>query len=314
MAGLGRPLAVLVLLLGGRSAGADDGAARLRLASYNVQLLPIIAAAHHQGAYRAAEIGRRLALDRDLVALQESYEGTTRELLLAPLRERWGAAFGVRVHPALAGRFNGGLLIASRLPIVCDHALHFTRSSLIRDHGLGADELAAKGALHARIAAGPEHGAACIDVFVTHLDSLEASVRTSQLDELARFVRLHADPARPCLVVGDFNIAGGEADMLDPRSDHRRMLEALAPACPTAPLADLWARLRDRPENTWNPLAERGGHRLDYILASIPDACAASFRPVSIQVDPGRDARVGTLSDHAALAAELAWSALVRPR
>jgi endonuclease/exonuclease/phosphatase family metal-dependent hydrolase len=339
--------ALPVLLLASALAGtgtsdgahAEGGAALaaggpLRVATYNVQFvtpdLPLIShllrewPGHKPNVTARAEaIAERLACF-DLIALQETFNHNRRRELLERLETR-GRACGKPSRLPSGGMFalvegpaiddgawlplvGNELTLASRLPIVAT-------GSHIYGHAAEEDVLAAKGALHARLAT----GGAVLDVFVTHLQSGEAhgAVRRRQIKELARFVRDRASgTANPILVLGDFNVRGSLVDRRDPGSDYnflRRMLDAaVAPrrfvdawlaTRASNPDADSGTKPRVLADGTRRPHEER----IDYVfLAGSPDATPRftrlDFFASDLRVD---GAPVGHLSDHAALLVEI---------
>lgn len=299
------PCALALLLA--TTAVADPpapAAHRLRVAMYNVQLLPLIARPFNkrkQPLYRARRIGELLAARTELIGLNEVFDVAARRALEGAVRRAWGEQLTVVGHPAPRGRlFGGGLLLLSRLPVVAVHRTHFSRASRIAEYGVQADGLAAKGVLHARVG----RGARQLDVFVTHLESKDHAARQVQYRELAAFVGAHAAAGRPALILGDMNTAGGAAELADAGSPYHQLRRALAAGRPAAPPADLWPRLHERIVGTKDPFRADGGRRLDYIWVSLPDG---RLVPHSMRVEPFRDPRVVALSDHLALEASFDW-------
>jgi endonuclease/exonuclease/phosphatase family metal-dependent hydrolase len=314
---------------------------RLEVASYNVQfVMPDLPLLQHlvrdlpgqkpNVEPRARAIGKALACF-DLIALQETINDRRRAELLGQLeadastcgkRSRLpsGRMFATLAGPSLPdGSFlpllDDELTLASRLPVesVDMQAFH---------EAVGADALAAKGVLHARLALGPGP-ADRLDVFTTHLQAHDdrTEIRRRQIEELAAFIRSRARVGGPVLVLGDFNLWGGDPERADPGSEYNRLLDALNRAVAPRRFVDLWLATHPR-----DPEAESGSKRrvladgsvrprekrIDFLLLAGADRAwpldmRRDFLPSDLKVD---GAPVGDLSSHAAL---LATIALTRP-
>lgn len=287
---------------------AKPGAGReLRVVSYNVQFLPGIAAlANDRGdaPYRARRIGEELAAF-DLVGLQEAFDPAPRELILDGLRAAWGDAFHVVLHEKPGdGRGAGGLLIASRLPILESHSWHFRDLSDFEKPR--PDDLVAKGVLHARVALDAGES---LDVFVTHLVAGMDMQRPAQFAEMAWFVERQGDPSRPALLLGDMNTDGEASERADPRSRYNLMMALFQDARPGARLLDLWPLLRGDElagTNNWRDKRDGRKKRIDYVLLlESEEGAGPALEPLSISVEAFEDPKVRTLSDHSAVAAVL---------
>lgn len=285
----------------------------LKVIAYNVQFLPGLAAVANkrkQPAYRATRLGEVLAAF-DVVGLNEVFEERPREMILAGLRQAWGERYAaVVIAPPDDGRFNGGLAIASRYPIVASHQIIYSVSSSPKDYGLGADGFAGKGALHARIALGSEPGAPTVDVFCTHLEARADELRPTQYRELGEFIRQHTAPERPLLVLGDMNTRGNEADVARADSAYHQMLASYQAGRGDAPLRDAWLVAGQGPPGTGDQEdSPDGGNRIDYIFYSAPVGNEAAFRPRVVTVNRYLDPRTGALSDHNAVEGVFEWLA-----
>jgi endonuclease/exonuclease/phosphatase family metal-dependent hydrolase len=285
---------------------------RLRVITFNVQFLPGPGEAFNKrpdAAYRARTLGRRLA-DYDIIGLNEVFAPAARATLLGQLRERLGDEFHCVTPPdreSSAFGIGSGLAIVSRLPVLASHSLVYGNDSSVWKHGVFADGFAAKGALHARLGRSPDAPGDWLDVFVTHLESVEADARAAQFLKLAGFIRAHADPRRPALILGDFNTTGDPADLRDPASPYHRLCTALEGGRPGAAVVDLWPRLAGGQGGTDNPDAPDGGQRIDYVFLSNPAGRAPVLHPLSVRVNRFADPRVTSLSDHCAVEADLHW-------
>src|SRR5262249_38601731 len=149
-----------------------------------------------------------------------------------------GTEFHVLKPPADARSMFGidsGLAVASRLPILEAHHAAYGNDSSILKYGVLADGFAAKGVLHARVGRRKDAPPAeWPDGFVTHLESKDRKAREEQYQKLAAFVRTHAAPDRPALILGDFNTRGNPAQLKDPAAPYHRLLAALQGARPGA--------------------------------------------------------------------------------
>jgi endonuclease/exonuclease/phosphatase family metal-dependent hydrolase len=351
--GRGRAARNALLLSGalvgvGGLSGADVGAGNtvaaggpLRVASYNVQFVtphpPWLGHVLREWpghkpnvAERAAAIAERLACF-DIVALQETINDQRRREILDRL-EMAGRGCGEtsRLGSGRMFEFVQGpdieqgswlplvgneLTLASRLPIV-------RTDTHIYQHAAEEDVLAAKGALHVRLARGED----TIDVFVTHLQAGDehGAVRRAQIEELASFIRRAADGGdNPVLVLGDFNVRGSRVDRQDPGSDYNFLRRTLDAAVAPRRFADSWlATHADDPETDsgTKPRVLADGtlrpheQRVDYLFlagaAAAPRSMRIDFFASGLTVD---GAPVGNLSDHAALLAEIAWSRTPQP-
>lgn len=290
-----------------------------KIITYNVQFLPGIASfanKRKEPQYRAKSIGEKLAAF-DAVGLNEVFERRPRETLLDRLRAAWGKTYAEVLSPQPTdGRFNGGLTIATRRPLVASHTLTYSQGSSPKKYGVLADGFAAKGALHARIARDAESAeraaagkpAGCVDIFITHLEARADEIRETQYPELAEFIRQHSSPDCPAIVMGDFNTHGDADDRAKDDAPYHRMKKLFDDARPGAPFVDLWPKLHDSHGGTTNQEDVERGSRIDMIFLSNP-ASGGGLEPTAIRVNPYLDEKVGALSDHSAVEADLNWPA-----
>jgi endonuclease/exonuclease/phosphatase family metal-dependent hydrolase len=284
----------------------------IRVISYNAQFLPGIGELFNyrvQPEYRAERIGTLLAA-YDVIGLSEMFELGRRRTVLETIAEQWeGSIHTVAVSPEKRSRFgiDSGLVVVRRWPIIASHDMTFGNDSSVETYGLLADGFAAKGALHARIRMPAdergEHN--CIEVFLTHLESRDVAIRIEQYAMLAEFVGKWAAPDNPVLILGDLNTDGGVSGIATAEPDYRRMLDVLIAALGDRGLQDLWVECGQGSGATCD-FNEHGGKRLDYILLSNGNGCARPLRATNAKVNHFEDARVGALSDHSAVEAELA--------
>ncbi len=332
-------LLLAVLIATATATAAGEPGLRLDVASYNVQfVMPEVPVLGHllrdlpgqkpNVELRARAIGAALACF-DVVALQETINDRRRAELLdqlqrdasrcaKPSRLASGRMFETIAGPDLPNGsgwlplLDDELALASRLPLQGVDMQAFGAAA-------GADALAAKGVLHARLALGPDP-ADHLDVFTTHLqaDDEQAPVRRRQIEELAAFVRSRAGGEGPVLVMGDFNLWGGAPDRADPNSEYNFLLEALDAAVAPRRFVDLWLATHARDPETASgtkPRVLKDGSirprekRIDFLLLAGNDEARPlgmrrDFLPADLMVD-GRP--LGDLSSHAALFATIAW-------
>lgn len=259
--------------------------------------------------FRAGEIARAVR-EFDLIGFNEVFDDVPRERLLSELRRHWGSDYHAVHGPPSAGknRYNGGLAIASKYPIVASHHEVYADISRIKDHGFGADEFASKGVLHARIrATGPKEKAAELDCFVTHLDANEHPIRQKEIAQMANFIRQHAGASNAVFILGDFNTRGDPRDVADPHSYYRQMMAKLRGGLPGHRLADTWIAIGSGDGGTNRQGQKTGGNRIDYIFFANPADSPNALRPESIRVEPFLHPKTFALSDHSAVAASFAW-------
>jgi endonuclease/exonuclease/phosphatase family metal-dependent hydrolase len=285
---------------------------KLRVISYNVQFLPSIASIVNKRkdpAYRARTIGEKLSAF-DIVGLNEVFEHKPRQMIIDALAEPWGKNIHTVVSPDPEDkRFNGGLAIATHLPILESNVLTYSQGSSPKEYGLQADGFAAKGALHARIVLEGSGGDdPSVDVFVTHLESKSDEIRRVQYTELAGFIAKHTSLDRPTLILGDMNTRGNPSYQQDPSSDYSLMMKTYAGSRARTSLIDLWPHLMSNALGGTNEQdSSEVGHRIDYVLFSNPAQGGTQLVPKAVRVNGYQDERVTALSDHSAVEAEFAW-------
>lgn len=303
-------LTLMLSLLFTGLAFAQDAASpsRLRVITYNVQFLPGPAAAMNERKepdYRAARIAEEVA-KFDIVALQEVFDQKWQDAIADGVRMVWGDDRFHRLSSPMADghQYNGGCMILSRYPFVTTNAVVFKAFSKPEDFGFRADGFAAKGVIHARIALGGEMSA--IDVFATHLEARDDSLRPAQYAEMAAFIKSVADPSHPTLLLGDLNTRGMIDERNNPESQYSVMMTTLNNARSGAtPLQDIWPTLMgDALGGTSEQESADIGKRIDYVLLSNPQPPARQLIPASIAVNLFQDPRVVALSDHNAVEAE----------
>lgn len=286
----------------------------MRIVSYNVHLLPDIAARlagkRGESAYRAQAIGKQLA-EFDLIGLSEAFDRDYTQALLRTLQSNPTIPFAIAHGPGRSGRhlIGSGLVLASRWPIEQTHTITYSQASRFLTDGFKADGFAAKGALHARIRIGNGPNAR-LDCFLTHLESRSSSARQKQIAELSEFISLYAVDNYPLVIMGDFNVNAGnvntnEADRLAPaiaNTPYQQLLSSLTHQ--GRQLYDLGRICSPRNRGTSNAMVLGGDRRIDYVFISNPKRTfAAKLHPRTAETLAMLDTRVpeGSLSDHLAV-------------
>jgi len=283
----------------------------LRVITYNIQFFPDPVSWKNKRPlpeYRARRIAEELR-NFDIAGLQEAFHLRHRTLILDQTRVGWNGVLHQMASPHPTGFFiNGGCVLLSRRPMLASSGLVFANFSKPEDHGLRADGFAAKGVIHARIARSDQEPDNFIDVFVTHLEARADDLRPLQYKELAGFIQQKGDAARPFLLLGDLNTAGMVEYRRDPASQYAALMRELITARPKHEIIDAWPHLRGTALGGTNEQESSNvGKRIDYIILGNPTNSSRSLRPVSIEVRPYQDEKVGALSDHNAVAAEFDW-------
>jgi endonuclease/exonuclease/phosphatase family metal-dependent hydrolase len=137
----------------------------------------------------------------DVVCLQEVFLGEAEDMF-----SRLDHPYKTRDHNRAQWRplsiGGSGLAVASRYPIVSTASRTFTGATV------GAERLARKGAIHARV---DVHGV-LVDFFITHLQSgygaRSARVRARQMAQLREWTEALGAPGRAAIVCGDLNVDG----------------------------------------------------------------------------------------------------------
>lgn len=282
----------------------------LRAITYNTQFLPGIAERFNKrgdASYRAKAIGKAVA-QFDIIGLNEVFDLQHRKELLSEVRNAWGDG---NCHSVTAPDnqrsvvgVDGGLAIVTRLPLVESHSVSFGNGSSVLKYGIDADGLADKGILHARLAVSDNKQ---LDVFVTHLESTDSSIRERQYEILGQTIQRYAARHLPVLLMGDLNTVGGKSDRECPTFGYSKLLKSLNSARPNAPFVDLWPQLHSEDGPTNSPERLSGGARIDYIFVSQGPDTVPPLKPTSVNVERFLDNRTKTLSDHAAVTAALAY-------
>lgn len=284
---------------------ALTSSARLRVVTYNVQLLPLeILNKRSSAAYRVQRQVEKLA-NYDIVGLNEVFRSARRAELLMAMQRAWGEEFQVvapnRSDCTVFG-LDSGLLLLTRLPVLESHTLTFDNDSLIRERGPIADGYARKGAIHARVHyTAPSGKVSNIDCFVTHLESVDASRREAQFTLLADFIKQHQAPQNPILLLGDFNTIGNRDEIANKNSSYWRLRRALSMA--HAGWQDVGESHESELWGTANADSATGDDRIDYIFLA-NSTQDSSLIPLRAAVQSFPDPLVGYLSDHCAVEAE----------
>lgn len=284
-----------------------------RVISYNVQFLPPIARHTNKRPrhlYRAEQIAEKMAAF-DLVGLNETFDDEPRKIIHAHLRKKWGENCHIMFGPdPRDGRYNGGLSLISRYRFIKTDSTIYKNFSSPLKYGVQADGFAAKGVLYARLEL-PEKKFGSkkqLDVFVTHLEARDGSLRRKQFDELASFIKQKVSPDIDFILLGDLNTRGNIRYRHTPGSTYNQLWDVLTRAVPRHRLVDSWPTLHpDEDGGTKNQTEPTRGPRIDYIiLGQTRDQCS-QLSVEEVRVNPYLDEKVEALSDHSAVEATLRW-------
>jgi endonuclease/exonuclease/phosphatase family metal-dependent hydrolase len=283
----------------------------IRVASYNVQFLPPpanVANKRPQPDYRAARIAEEMSRF-DIVGLQETFHQTHRDQIIAGLTAAWQRTPATVIAPTPAGfAANGGTLLLTTRPLLASNSIVFQAFSKPEKYGFLADGFAAKGVIHGRIAIATDRPDEAIDVYVTHLEAREGTLRPQQYREMAAFIKQTSDPQRPLILMGDMNTRGMSEYRNDPQSQYSLLMRELNDARPDGGVTDVWTALRgDELGGTSDQESSDVGRRIDYIFIGNPSPPSPQLIPKSITVNTYQDEKVTALSDHNAVIAEFQW-------
>jgi endonuclease/exonuclease/phosphatase family metal-dependent hydrolase len=174
-------------------------ASHFNILTYNVFMRPMIAFADGQ-LIRAKLIPPQLR-GYDAVVFQEAFDDRARKTLLAGMAKQ-GYVHVTRVLGTDSGFVqDGGVVIASRHPIVDEAQQLFTSCSK-------SNCLAKKGVVYAKInkrIGGRDH---YFHIFATHLNTVKSpATQDRQLDEIRAFIESRRIPASEAVIIaGDMNI------------------------------------------------------------------------------------------------------------
>lgn len=177
----------------------------LKIATYNVQLLPPIAFIFKNGflALRSSLIANSIDWsDFDIVCFQELFESIHRDLIVNKLAEKGFEHVWIPPNSNLVF-FGPGIVICSK------HGFTHTNYTTFR-RSFGTDWCASKGVVHVRVVVNED---TVVDVFNTHMQSdtlysrgVCSTVRKEQIIQLKNFVKKHGSKDVPKICVGDLNI------------------------------------------------------------------------------------------------------------
>lgn len=284
-----------------------------RVVSYNVQFLPRIARHTNKRGlpiYRARQIAEKMTAF-DIVALNETFDDEPRKIIHDHFRKKWKKDCHIVFGPnPKDGRFNGGLSLISRFRFIETHSMVYKNYSSPLRYGLKADGFAAKGVLHVQIELPGKqtNPTRKLDIFVTHLEARDGSIRRKQFDELAEFLTSHTEANTHFLLLGDLNTRGNASHRKNPDSKYHQLFNVLARAVPEHRLVDTWPTLYPGKDGgTKYQTKPTGGPRIDYIIIGQSKQSKNEIRTDSIRVNRYLDKKVEALSDHSAVEATLKW-------
>lgn len=275
-------------------------AATLELLTYNTWLRPRLVFPGDAQGIRARRLARALA-GYDVLVLSEVFDRGARRTLLRDL-----AGQGYYYTSRSLGRdqlftVNGGVLIASRWPILAQARLIFDACAntdlCLGDHCLVGDCNARKGVVYVAI----QKAGHRFHLFGLHAQAGERptarAARARQLETLREFIDSRRIPAgEPVIIAGDLNV-----DRVGATEEYCAMLALLGVASPRTTGGLPYSF--DPETNLWAQRISAGEPRqvIDHVLVSgehlSPEAAQLEVRPVR---EGGLD-----LSDHHAVYARL---------
>jgi endonuclease/exonuclease/phosphatase family metal-dependent hydrolase len=284
-----------------------------RAISYNVQFLPGPARSKNKRGllnYRANQLVEKLS-GFDIIALNETFDDEPRKIIYTGIQNKWGENYHYIYGPDPGdGRYNGGLSLFSRFPFVETHTVVYKNYSSPLKYGLRADGFAAKGVLHARIKI-PFKGTSetkLLDIFVTHLEARDGSLRRKQFYELAEFMNKHTSANIDFMLLGDLNTRGNFQYRAAPNSTYNQLFGVLRKGVPDHRVVDTWFKLNPKKDGgTAYQIKPTGGPRIDYIVIGQPNNSKIFIQVKKVRVNPYLDKKVKALSDHSAVEATLKW-------
>jgi len=176
---------------------ASEGQARLKILSWNIGMLPVIDLVKSEND-RAQAIANALHCgDYDIIVFQEAFTIPARDILKTSLKDHFPFAYGPVNRSGISLKFNSGIWILSKLPLMIMKEIEFTVTA-------GMDAFSRKGAV---LLEGQFRGTR-FQLVTTHLqgDEYPHSIREKQLGEIyEKLIIPYSDPFTPQIICGDFN-------------------------------------------------------------------------------------------------------------
>jgi len=291
---LGRVLRLIlaITMLGAGAAHAEpaDATQRLKILTWNIQMLPTfpsVESLNKGQAMRAPWIIEYLNDSKyDIVCLQEVIDPKMTGLLKAGLKKTFPHIVTVDPKGVFSGT-SGGILFASRIPIkYVDH--------IVFKNVQGVDALAEKGCVLVEA----EQNGVRFQIAGTHLQAGSNEVKAKEIPEIADgIIKKHAQPGVPQFLVGDMNIDTAEADLYAKLLTTNEMQDF--------PLDDKSPYTVDS-ENSWK--ARKKGHRggrIDHVLLN-PRGTKTAIRRQTVQrARQEHEGKTIDLADHYGVVAEV---------
>lgn len=289
---------LLAILIGATALRAAEAAApsdrgRLRLLTWNVQMLPTSVsswslALQKLQRLRAPWIIEHLNTnDYDVVVLQEVIDPPITEMLKSELKAAYPHIVAPPSKAGIAGT-TGGILFASRVPIRYVSHIAFRNVA-------GIDRLAEKGCVLVEL----ERGGLRCQIAGTHLQAGEAEVREREFPELHEgILKPHGKAGVPQLLAGDMNV-NPEPDRAD--SPFARLLKITE--MQAFPLDDPRPFTVDS-SNSWNARNKHPRH-IDHVLLNPRGTRTTIVRQTIIRPRREHAGRTIDLADHYGVVAEI---------
>jgi len=253
---------------------------QLKILTWNIYMLPYCSLVHGN-CQRARMIADQLSgSDYDIIVFQEAFNLRARSILKRRLRKLFPHMYGPANMPILSFRFNSGVWIVSRIPLVKIEEIEYS-------HRFGIDALARKGAV---MFEGDWNGQS-FQLVGTHLQSDSPdSIRQGQCREMTnRLLKKYYREQVPQIVCGDFNIETND------KENYHYMIKTLGAENGT--FSGNIQTSFDEIDNTLAKCANGRKQMIDYILVRNSKFFRSIKRKIAVRRAPEHH-KYKDLSDH----------------
>ncbi|MEI6061712.1 MAG: sphingomyelin phosphodiesterase [Bacteroidota bacterium] len=273
---------------------AVESKARLKILSWNIGMLPVLGLFKEKDE-RAQAIGKALLkCDYDIIVFEEAFTCSSRIILSRTLHECYPYAYGPVNGSRFSTRFNSGIWIISKVPLLIEKEIEFTNTA-------GFDAFARKGAV---LLEGQFQGTT-FQLIATHLqdDSYPQAIREFQLQEIyQKLILPFSNVSTPQIICGDFNT---DEKIVE---SYKRMLMGLS-----AEDGEISGKVKitfDDASNDVYKSVHPDPRRIDYVLTRNPQLIQFMSRRIAvIKSKWGKDKEY--LSDHNGIEADILFGKLI---
>ena len=170
---------------------------QLKILSWNIGMLPFLNLLSEKNDHAEAIAKALSSEDYDIIVFEEAFTMQARTIIRNILKERYPYVYGPVNKSLLSLKFNGGVWILSKIPLIIKKEIEFTSFA-------GFDSFARKGAI---LFEGQIHNT-LFQLITTHLqdDEYPQYIRVNQLNEIYdKLIVPYSDPGIPQIICGDFN-------------------------------------------------------------------------------------------------------------